>query len=151
MGKKTWREKLQGGERKVVEDPKARGLMLIPKPLDLDELIRRVPRGTLVTVEALRAYLARKFGADFTCPLVTGIFLRIVAEAAEEELREGRDLSEITPWWRVVKGDGSLNPKFPGGTSRQAQRLEAEGHEILPPRGKRPPKVQEVAAALYEL
>lgn len=140
------REKLRGGERKMVEDPKGRGLMLIPKPTDLDELIRKVPRGKLVTVEGLRERLARSFGADFTCPLVTGIFLRIVAEAAEEELREGKDLSQVTPWWRVVKKDGSLNPKFPGGTARQAELLAAEGHELEPAREKHPPRVKGFSA-----
>lgn len=135
MARKTWQQKLRGGERKVVDDPKGRGLMLIPRPLDLDALIREVPAGRLVTVDQLRERLAQKFGADFTCPLVTGIFLRIVAEAAEEELREGKELSQVTPWWRVVKRDGALNPKFPGGTARQGELLAAEGHELETAKG----------------
>ncbi|HEC63547.1 MAG TPA: MGMT family protein [Candidatus Acetothermia bacterium] len=135
MARKTWQQKLRGGERKVVDDPKGRGLMLIPRPLDLDALIREVPAGRLVTVDQLRERLAQKFGADFTCPLVTGIFLRIVAEAAEEELREGKDLSQVTPWWRVVKRDGALNPKFPGGTAHQGELLAAEGHELETAKG----------------
>lgn len=44
-----WKEKLASGERKVVEDPRGRGLMLIPKPTDLDSLIRRIPSGKLAT------------------------------------------------------------------------------------------------------
>ena len=149
--RKSWREKLQGGERKVVEDPKGRGLMLIPRPLDLDTLIREVPWGKLATVDQLRDHLAREFGADFTCPLVTGIFLRIVAEAAEEELSEEKVLAEVTPWWRVVKKDGSLNPKFPGGAARQGELLSAEGHELEPARGKRPPRVKGFRDSLVSL
>lgn len=149
--KKSWREKLEGGERKVVEDPRGRGLMLIPRPLDLDALIRRVPRGNLVTVKQLREHLARKFGADFTCPLVTGIFLKIVAEAAEEEVGKGKDLSEVTPWWRVVRDDGKLNPKFPGGIARQAELLSAEGHQLEPGKGKSPPRVKGFEASLASL
>ncbi len=48
-----------------------------------------------------------------TCPLTTGIFLRIAAEAAGED--DGSGKTRITPYWRVVKDDDSLNPEFPGG------------------------------------
>ena len=72
-------------------------------------------------------------------PLVTGIFVRIAAEAAEEDAAAGK--TEITPYWRVVKEDGSLNPKFPGGVQRQQEHLREEGHRIIPGSGKRPPRV----------
>ena len=108
--------------------------MLIPTPLMVDELVRRIPSGKLVTVSQIREKLARDFGADFTCPLVTGIFLKIVAETAEEDLGRGR--KDITPYWRVVKDDGSLNPKFPGEGKIQAQYLRREGHEVLLIRNK---------------
>ncbi|RKZ01679.1 MAG: hypothetical protein DRQ04_04540 [Candidatus Hydrothermota bacterium] len=133
--KKSWREKLEKeGEPRVVDDPKGRGRMLIPTPLMVDELVRRIPPGRLVTVGQIREKLARDFGADFTCPLVTGIFLKIVAETAEEDL--GRGIKDITPYWRVVKDDGSLNPKFPGEGKIQAQYLRREGHEVLLIRNK---------------
>ena len=32
-------------ERKVVNDPRGRGKLLIPKPLDVDVLIRKVQKG----------------------------------------------------------------------------------------------------------
>ena len=60
--------------------------------------------------------------------MTTGIFVRTVAEAAEEERREGK--SKITPYWRTVKSDGSLNEKYPGGVAAQAARLREEGIEI---------------------
>lgn len=133
--RKSWREKLEKeGEPRVVDDPKGRGRMLIPTPLMVDELVRRIPPGRLVTVGQIREKLARDFGADFTCPLVTGIFLKIVAETAEEDLGRGR--KDITPYWRVVKDDGSLNPKFPGEGKIQAQYLRREGHEVLLIRNK---------------
>ena len=81
-----------------------------------------------------------KYDADVACPLLTGIFVRIAAEAAEEEAAAGK--TRITPYWRVLKDDGSLNPKFPGGVERQEERLRDEGHHIdSPARGKRPPRV----------
>ena len=115
------------------------GTMLIPSPREVDALIRTVPEGTVVTVSNLRESLASKHGANVTCPLTTGIFVRIAAEAAEESARDGD--TTITPYWRVVKDDGTLNPKFPGGVQRQAERLREEGHRIVPGKGKRPPRI----------
>jgi len=115
------------------------GTMLIPSPRQVEALIRSVRKGQLITVTGIREVLAAQHMTDLTCPLTTGIFVRIAAEAAEEDAQAGK--TRITPYWRVVKDDGSLNPKFPGGAGRQAERLRAEGHRILPARGKRPPRV----------
>jgi hypothetical protein len=48
----------------------------------------------------------------------------------------------------VVKDDGSLNPKYPGGVESQAAYLAAEGHKIAPTKGKKPPKVADFEKAL---
>ncbi len=148
--RKTWREKLEAGqERKVVDDLRGGGTLLIPKPLDVDALVHRVPKGKLVTLAQIRERLAEAHGADSTCPLCAGIFLRIAAEAAEEDLSRG--VADITPYWRVLKGDGRLNEKFPGGVEAQAARLEEEGHTIEPGRGKKPPKVKDFEGSLVEV
>ena len=120
--RKTWREKLEVElTPKVIDDPRGRGKMLIPIPLDVDALVRRVEKGKLITDKQIRERLARNFHADLTCPMTTGIFIRIVAETAEEDVINGRE--DITPYWRVIKPDGSLMKKFPGGTEAQAARL----------------------------
>lgn len=130
---------------KVVDIPpnlhigSGRGSMLIPSPRQVDALIRGVRKGRLITVTRIREILSAKHMTNVTCPLTTGIFVRIAAEAAEEDAQAGK--TRITPYWRVVKEDGSLNPKFPGGAGRQAERLRAEGHRIVPASGKRPPRV----------
>jgi alkylated DNA nucleotide flippase Atl1 len=113
--------------------------MLIPSPTEVEECIRAVPEGEVTTVTRIRDILARKHAVEVVCPLTTGIFLRIAAEAAEEDARAGH--AEITPYWRVVKEDGSLYDKFPGGVERQRDRLRAEGHRIVPAKKGRPPKV----------
>lgn len=143
-----WREKLEKRqESKVVKVPpkmQARfgtGTMLIPRPLDVDALIRRARRGQLITPTQIREALARQHKADVTCPLTTGIFIRIAAEAAAEEARQGA--VRVTPYWRVVADDGALNPKFPGGVAAQAAKLRAEGHTIV--RIGRKPRVAAVA------
>jgi len=155
---KTWREKLEEQSRKlprIVVIPKkmekrfGKGKMLIPKPLDIDALIRKVKKGKLITQEQIRKKLAKKFMVRVTCPITTGIFVRIAAEAAEEEKRKGQ--KQITPWWRVVKGDGSLNEKFPGGVKNQANYLKKEGFTILFGKDKRPPTVRDFEKYLQNL
>jgi hypothetical protein len=137
-----WRAKLEKDQpAKVVAIPPkwikrfGQGTMVIPRPLDVDALIRGVRKGRLVTQSQLRARLARDYKADHACPLCTGIFLRIAAEAAEEGLRSGK--RRITPWWRVVRDDGSLIEKLPGGARAQAARLRGEGFSV-PAGGRRP-------------
>jgi len=123
--------------------------VLIPTPLMVGELVRKVRKGKLVTVGQLRKHLAAQFKADSTCPMTMGIFLAIVAQAAEEDLQEGK--KRIAPYWRVLKKDGGLNPKFPGGVQSQAARLKAEGHRIVAGKGKKPPKVRDFEKVLVDL
>ena len=133
--RKTWREKLERQqEPKVVAIPpkmQARlgtGTLLIPRPLDVDAIIRTVPSGSLMTISQLRAILADHSGASTTCPLVTGIFVRLAAETSAEDERAGR--KRVSPCWRVIRDDGTLLEKYPGGAVEQAHRLAAEGHRI---------------------
>lgn len=129
-----WREKMERPqEPKLVRVPPkmsqfGSGMMLIPTPKLVDRIIRHVRKGRLVTVGEIRRKLAADFSADVTCPLTTGIFIRIVAEAAEEDRANGR--KRVAPYWRVIKDDGSLNPKFPGGVQQQAKYLRGEGCAI---------------------
>ena len=131
---KSWRAKLEKPQepRLVAVPPRmsrfGSGMMLIPTPKLVDELIRKVPKGKLATVSELRRKLASDFKADVTCPLTTGIFVRIAAEAAEEDRALGRN--RVTPYWRVVKDDGTFNPKLPGGVAQQTRNLIAEGFEV---------------------
>jgi alkylated DNA nucleotide flippase Atl1 len=81
--------------------------------------------------------------------MTTGIFLRIVAEVAEEDFKSGKE--KVTPYWRILKSGGSLNLKFPGGARTQAARLQEEGHSIEPGRGKKPPRVKNFEKSLQNL
>ena len=105
------------------------GTLVIPAPREVDELMRKVSRGKVVTINHLRAVLAMRHGTTIACPITTGIFARIAAGAATEDEAAGRKL--ITPYWRILKGEGELNPKYPGGCEGQRDRLEAEGHTII--------------------
>jgi alkylated DNA nucleotide flippase Atl1 len=143
---KSWREKMENPKLPKLERVPAgmrrqlgAGMMLVPSPRQVDAYMRSVPEGSVVTFSGMRSALARKNAADVTCPMVVGMFVRIAAEAAEEDAAAGK--AKITPWWRVVKDDGALNPKFPGGVARQAERLREEGHRIVRGGGKKPPRV----------
>jgi hypothetical protein len=151
-----WREKLERQqEPKIVDIPPrmqanlGRGTMVIPRPLDVDALIRKVKQGKLITVLQLRKELARRSKVDVACPLTTGIFIRISAEAAEEERRAGR--KAVTPYWRVLSSEGRLNPRFPGGVAAQKHRLTGEGHKVAKPRGKKAPVVIDFEKSLTRL
>lgn len=96
--------------------------------------MKRVPRSRVVTINELRAALARKHKTDFACPITTGIFSWIAAHAAAEDEADGR--KRITPYWRTLKAGGEINPKYPGGVEGVANRLRAEGHKIIS-KGKR--------------
>jgi len=140
--RRSWREKLhdaKGLPKTIVLEGRARkkwgdGIMVIPAPLDVDALMKKVPRRKIVTVAGLRSALAHSAGVDSACPITTGIFAWMAAYAAHEAEDAGQ--RKVTPWWRTLKTGGELNPKFPGGLDEQQRRLEAEGHRIET-RGKR--------------
>jgi len=152
--KTPWREKLERPQApKIVPVPPkmtqfGKGTMLIPTPKLVDRLIRKIPKGKLVTVGEIRRKLARDHGANVTCPLTTGIFVRIVAEAANEESLN-RSL-RVTPYWRVVRDNGELHPKFPGGVKQQSRYLREEGFSVVR-NGKKPPVVKDFARRLASL
>jgi hypothetical protein len=135
--KKSWREKLASskGLPKVEEITGkmstrwGTGTVAIPAPIEVDEIMRKVPKGKLITTNEIRAAVARKHKASIGCPITTGIFALIAAHAAEEDAAEGK--KRITPYWRTLKAGGELNPKFPGGLEAQKARLEAEGHMVV--------------------
>ena len=153
----TWRDKLERehpSHGRIVEPSPSQARagirrVLIPRPLDVDAIVRRVRKGKLITMEQLREELARRAGADASCPMTTGIFMRIVAEAAEEDRANGR--KRIAPYWRVIRNNGGLNEKFPGAAASQAKHLRAEGMSILPAKGKQPPKVKDFDRRLIKL
>ena len=160
MGKalrKSWQEKLADSKdlpRVIEVDERmsqrwGTGTCVIPAPLDVDALMRKVPKGKVTTINEIRAALARRHGASIGCPITTGIFAGIAARAAEEAAAEGK--KNITPYWRTLKSGGELNPKYPGGVEAQAARLKDEGHSIESGRDKRPKRVKDFEKSLVKL
>jgi hypothetical protein len=135
--RKTWKEKLfnpPGKFPRIIQlTPKqakvfGRGSLVIPHPLDYDKAVRKVSKGKLVTINILRAKLARKYKVENCCPITAGIFVSILAHYAQEQLAEGK--KRVTPFWRVLKEGGVLNEKFPGGVDAQSAYLKTEGFKL---------------------
>lgn len=155
--RKSWQEKLADSKclpkvEEITDKMSKRwgtGTVAIPAPKEVDEIMRKVPEGKLITINEIRAILAQKHGATIGCPITTGIFAWVAAHAAEEATAKGKQ--NITPYWRTLKSGGQLNEKYPGGVEAQAARLKEEGHIIEPGKGKKPPKVKDFEKHLVKL
>jgi hypothetical protein len=137
VNKTSWTKKLRDSRdlpkvEKINEKMSKRwgtGTVVIPAPIEVDELMKRVPEGKLVTINQIREALAKKHKATIGCPMTTGIFAWVAANAAEEQKQKGAE--HITPYWRTLKTGGVLNPKYPGGVEGLKKHLEAEGHTVI--------------------
>ena len=121
MGK-TWVEKRElDKEYQVRINPKkfadisAGTKMLILTPKIVDEYVKNISQGSFVYMKQIRQELARDYHTEMTCPVVTGISLRIISESAFEEYQTDQILDIITPFWRVVDPDSKLAGKFACG------------------------------------
>ena len=135
--KKTWQQKLDIDQQPQVKksDKDFAGirngqLMLIPTPRMVDAYIRQIPRGKQVDPQTMRRDLAAENHAEVTCPLTTGIFIRIAAEAAWEQYQKGTPLRQLTPFWRVINEKSTTAKKLSFGTEflkkmREGERLTA--------------------------
>jgi hypothetical protein len=68
--KKTWKEKLHDDRKtEVVEITEnmsqkwGTGTCVIPAPIEVDEIMKMVPAGNLITIKQIRETLARRHGA----------------------------------------------------------------------------------------
>jgi hypothetical protein len=135
--RKSWQEKLADdkGHPTVFEiSPKqskrwGSGTCVIPSPREVNELMQRVPKGKLTTIDEMRKALARRHRTTIACPITTGIFSWVAAHAAAEAEAEGK--KRTTSYWRILKSGGEINPKYPGGVLILKRKLAAEGHKIL--------------------
>ncbi len=136
--KKSWADKLRPSNDlpKIVPAPEiwGGGKMYIPTPIEVNEVMGMVPKGKIITISEIREHLAEEHHTDIACPLTTGIFAWISANAAVEEKTKGK--KNTIPWWRTLKTGGELNLKFPGSGITQKELLEDEGFEVIP-KGKK--------------
>lgn len=140
--RKTWRAKLADPKDlpkviKITGKMSQRwgtGTCAIPAPTDVDAIMKRVRKGKLITINEIRQQVAKDHKATIGCAVTCGIFAWIAGHAAEECASEGA--KKITPYWRTLKNNGELNPKYPGGIASLKKKLAAEGHRVIA-KGKR--------------
>lgn len=133
----SWQKKLKNDKDlpKVIEINEkmskrwGTGTCVIPAPREVDEIMKKVPKGKLITINEIRQILAKKHKATIGCPITTGIFAWIAANAADEDAKQGK--KRITPYWRTLKTGGIINEKCPGGIQGQKRLLSKEGHKVI--------------------
>ena len=91
---------------------KAGKILLVGTPQIVNKYIKKIPFGETRTIMRLRNELARKWKADAMCPVSTSIFIRIAAQAAIDELNEGKDISKVTPFWRLLSSEDKITKKL---------------------------------------
>jgi hypothetical protein len=131
--RKTWVEKRDLNKKAVVKkiekdfaDMQAGESMLIATPQIVDAYIRQIPKGTETSLAQMRKDLAAEYGADKTCPVTSGIFLRIVVEAAYEAYQNGTALHKITPFWRMINEESPAAKKLSFGTAFLKEQRQKE-------------------------
>ncbi|MBU1118863.1 MGMT family protein [Patescibacteria group bacterium] len=146
--KKTWIEKLEDEDKKkkypkfLTFDPtfpcgpaltkmgaKKGDKVVITLPTEVDEIMKKVPKGKVITLKEISRKLAKKHNVDYCCTLTGGFFVTTAANAAKEYEKKGK--KRITPYWRTLKMNGYLNEKYPGGLEAHRKLLEKEGFNIV--------------------
>lgn len=108
--------------------------IVLVNPREVETLMKRVPKGGLVTLHEICQELAAQYVVKACCTLTAGIFTMTAANAAEERKAEGKP--NDLPYWRTLKSNGELNPKYPEGIEEHQELLEQEGYTIIQ-KGKR--------------
>lgn len=92
---------------------KAGQTMFVGTPLIVDGYIKKIPYAETRTIRGLRNEMARNNKCDASCPVSTSIFIRMVAEASIEEMNEGKQTSEVAPFWRLLTSEDKITKKLP--------------------------------------
>ena len=91
---------------------KAGQMMLVGTPMMVDAYVRKIPHGQTRTVRGMRNELARRNKCDAACPVSSSIFVKMVAQAAIEDLNEGKKPAEVAPFWRIISSEDKITKKL---------------------------------------
>lgn len=117
--RKTWNHRFEAKRypKRVTLEADFAGIpagstLFVGTPQILQTYIRRIPNGETRSLQRLRRDIARANRCAAMCPVSTSIFLRILAEAAWDELHAGKDVHEVTPFWRVIEPGSTIARKL---------------------------------------
>lgn len=133
--KKSWAEKMLTKKESKIKriefdfaDIPAGSIMFIATPKIIEDYIKQIPKGKTITIKTIRKDLAIANNADYTCPVNTGIFQRIVAEANYEKYLQNKSLKGIAPFWRAIAPDSPLAKKLSFGKDFIIQQRQIDGN-----------------------
>ena len=86
--------------------------LFVATPKIVDDYIKKIPYGETRTIERMRRELARRRKCDATCPVSSAIFIRISAQAAIDDLDQGKTIKEVTPFWRLLTSKDKISKKL---------------------------------------
>jgi hypothetical protein len=66
--------------------------IVLVNPSEVVEIMKKVPKGKLITIVEICREIAKKHKVKACCSLTTGIFIMIAANAAEEAAKQSKDL-----------------------------------------------------------
>lgn len=137
--KKTWSEKYYECNAKGPEvKPVAKDMMgmkkgqsiLLPTPILVSEVIKEIPKGNIEDTPYLRKKLSERVGSEITCPITTGIFLRIAVEAAHEDYEAGCPMNELMPFWRILGEKAPIAKKVSFDLAPYLEQQDAERSSV---------------------
>jgi hypothetical protein len=102
----SWGEKLLSGApahvspmTKATWGMKKGDKLFIATPVMVRDYMKKIRKGSAKTIVEMREELAKAHKATATCPMTASIFARIAAEAAIEEMEDGKPAEKIAPFW----------------------------------------------------
>jgi hypothetical protein len=116
---KTWEEKFNQSKKVVIKtmdrsfaDVKIGETLILPTTKIIDDYINAIPKGEQRTIEEFRIETAKKHKVNKTCPVMTNMNFKIVAELSVEKLNTKINSESASPFWRMVKPTDPIVKKF---------------------------------------
>jgi hypothetical protein len=101
-------------------------MLFVGTPEIVANYVKKIPRGETRTIERMRREIARNNDCDAMCPVSTAIFLRMVAECAWDQLRDGKTLDKVVPFWRIIEPGSTIAKKLRTDGAWLAHQREIE-------------------------
>ena len=77
-----------------------KGTMLHPSIEEVEALVKMIPKGFVVTIDAIAKQLAKEANTDVTCPMRTGNAIKKISERYSND-----NINFDVPFWRVIRSN----------------------------------------------
>jgi hypothetical protein len=131
---KTWTEKYNQSKKVIIKtidrnfaDITIGETLVLPTTQIIDEYIRAIPKGKQKTIAEFRTETAKKFKVNKTCPVMTNMNLKIVAELSAENIENKNSLETVSPFWRLIKPNDPITKKLSFSDEYITQLRNGEG------------------------